>query len=119
MSHSPFEKLTALEAYLRERFGGRFTVETSTVSIGTSLTKAIGHDFERMGLTFINTGANDIHLTPDQSASTSVGILLGANGGFLSLTARDDLILVGWDWFAIATTTASNLLIFSVKRYSD
>lgn len=113
------EKLPALEQFLQEQYGGRFVIQPTTVSIGTTLTKAIGHDYERMGLTFINTGANDIHLTPDQSASTSVGVLLGANGGFLSLTAKDDLILVGWDWFAVATTAATNLLIFSIKRYTD
>jgi len=119
MPHTPFEQLTALEAYLRERFGGRFTVETSTVSIGTSLTKAIEHDFERMGLTFINIGTNDIHLTPSRDATSSVGVLLGANGGFLSLTARDDLILVGWDWFAVASSSPTDLLVFNVKRYAD
>lgn len=119
MPNAPYEKLTALEAYLREQFGGRFTVESSTVSIATTLTKAIDNDFERMGLTFINIGANDIHLTPSRDASSSKGVLLGANGGFLSLVAKDDLILVGWSWFAVATTSATDLLIFSVKRYAD
>jgi hypothetical protein len=112
------EKLPVLEAYLREQYGGRFRVESSTVSIGTSLTRAITSDFERMGLTMINTGANDIHLTPNRSATTAIGILLGSNGGFLSLTAKDDLILTGWDWWGIATTAASTLLLIQLLRYS-
>lgn len=112
------EKLPVLEAYLREQYGGRFLVQPQTVTIDTTLTQAIGNDFERMGLTIINTGANDVHLTPDKSATTSIGVLLGANGGFLSLTAKDDLILVGWSWYAIATTAASQLLLMPIKRYT-
>lgn len=112
------QRLTALEAFLREQYGGRFTVEPTTVAIQTALTQAVGNDFERMALTFINVGANDIYLTPDRSAAVGNGILLGATGGFLSLTARDDLVLVGWSWFGVAATGATNLLVFAVKRYT-
>lgn len=110
--------LPALERYLLEVYGGRFTSQTNTVTILTSLTLAINHDFERLALTFINVGTNDIHITPDQSATSSTGILLGGNGGFLSLVARDDLILVGYEWYGVASTATSNLEIISVVRYA-
>lgn len=118
MVESLHQRLTALEAFLREQYGGRFTVEPTTVSVGTGLTKVVDNDFERMALTFINIGANDVYITPSRDAADGKGVLLGATGGFLSLTARDDLVLVGWSWFGVAHTAASNVLIFPVKRYT-
>lgn len=112
-------KLPALEQYLEEVFGGRYYVRPSKVTVQTSITEIVKNNFERLGLTLINGGANDIHLMPDTSVTSSVGILLGSNGGFLSLTARDDLILVGYGFWGVASTASSDLTIMEVLRYTE
>lgn len=111
-------KLPALEAFLQSEFGGRFDVKTTSVSVATALTQVVKHNMERMGLVFVNVGSNDVHITPSREASGSVGILLGSSGGFLSLTARNDLVLVGFDWFGVASTASSDVYIIEILRYT-
>lgn len=118
MLNHEHEALSALDRYVNDYVGGRFDVKTETVSIGTTVTQAVPNDFERLAITFINAGANDVHILPNQNVTISRGIVLGANGGFLSLTVRDDLVLVGYDWYGIATTAASDLEVISVLRYA-
>ena len=110
--------LPALERFLEEVYGGRFVVANTNLAVATTLTQVTGHNYERLGLTLINTGAKNIHVAPTQNVSSTTGIVLGANGGFLSLTARDDLVLVGYEWFAVSITAGSTVEVIEVIRFT-
>lgn len=109
----------ALVRFLENEFGGKYVARTTFPTVGTSLARLVPNDMERMALTIINTGADDVYLTPGPNAAVGTGILLGANGGFLSLTARDDLVVVGYDFWAIASTASSAAMVIEILRYTD
>lgn len=110
--------VTAIAEYLRREYGGDYQVATSTVALGVAPTRVVDHKFERMGLTMINVGANPCYLSPDGLTSTTHGIFLAANGGVASLNVRDDLALVGYEWYGIQSGGATSVYAIEVVRYA-
>lgn len=111
--------VSALQAHIESKVGGRFYVQITSVNVGASATKLVDHNFERMGLVLINTGSNDASVAPQSSVTTSTGILLGKNGGNASLDADEDLALVGWEWWAIPQASTTTFLCIEVIRYQE
>jgi len=109
---------SALQAFIDSVAGGPCWVKESTASIGVAEGLIVDHNFERMALAIINTSANTLSLKPGKGATTTNGIILNPNGGSLTVNARDDLALVGWEWWGIAGGAASSIIVFEVIRFS-
>lgn len=82
-------------------------INPEVAAVGVTSITVVKANPNRLGLTIINLSANVLYLTPQSPASATNGIYLGANGGMLSLNYRDDLELVGQEWYGIATGAAS------------
>ncbi len=112
--------IPALQAFIEKMVDGGFNATTTSVALAASVTRVLQGNFERMAATIINTSSVNITVAPTPLVTTTMGILLAANGGALALTARDDLALVGWDWWAIpASGTPSVITMEVVRIYID
>lgn len=109
----------ALQQYVEKVVGGNYVTAMSDVAVTTAATKLIDNNMERMSLTFINVGAEEVLLAPKQGVTTTSGIVLGPLGGNLNLNAVEDLVLVGYDWWAIGNGGSSTVTVIAVTRYGD
>lgn len=107
----------ALE-YLRATYGGDFEPVGGTFPTGAAAIQVSNNDPEVVSLTFINLGANPVFLAPTNKVSATEGVLLGSNGGLLSLTVRDDALLPTLDWHALSPAGASTVYVIGYRRYT-
>lgn len=108
----------ALQQFIEEYVGGQFTVAVTQVTVTTSATKLLANNFERMAALIINTGAANISMNPGPTVTTTMGVQLGAGGGFASLDAQEDLALVGFDWWAVVSALTSTVTVIEIIRYN-
>lgn len=109
---------SAVAEYLARLFGGDIESPDATVSVGTSAVEVAGGDGERVQLTFVNLSANNIYIAPTPSVSSSRGILVGPNGGSVTMSVVEDGILPSLQWYALASAAASSLYVIRVRRYT-
>ena len=105
----------ALDFIVKE-FGGTVEETDETVSVGTTVTDIVGNDPDAVALVLINLGATTVFVAPTNTVATNKGIQLNANGGFMSLIVRDDLILPANAWYGIADTAASDVYVIRIRR---
>jgi len=108
----------ALQKFIEQEIGGSFEVRRGVVSVGTSAVKAASHNYERLALVIVNLSTNTITLSPDAGPTAGQGILLLNTGGVMTLTARDDLALVGFDWYAVSGVVGGSVYVVEVVRYN-
>ncbi len=106
-----------LVRFIEQTFGGNYFVDTTVVNVATTTTKLVANNYDRLGLIMTNTGANDIYLYPGVLPGAGQGIRVAANGGVVSFQAKDDLVLVGYDWSGVTTSGVSSLLAIEIKQY--
>jgi len=73
-----------------------------TTTVGTSVTRILRADPDRVAVILLNLGGNDLYISPDEAPSATRGIYVGANGGSVVMLWNEDLILVGNEWFGVA-----------------
>lgn len=98
-------------------FNGMLEIDEQTTSIGTTQSRLLAEDGERVSYLLINLSPNRIFASFDNTVSSSRGIVLSANGGFFSMNAKDDFTIVARPIHVIADVAASNLYHFSQRRY--
>jgi len=97
---------------IEARFGINVVFKmTGTTSVGTSDVQLVENNPGRTNLSVINLSSNTIYLKPQETASSSSGILLTASGGALTMNYNDDLILPTLEWHAIASGSSSNVFV--------
>jgi len=101
-----------LASLVREELGTDTFLRTDpvTTTVGATAQQIVRQNPNRVWLMFVNLSANDIHIGPFQNPSSSHGILITPSGGNASLIWRDDMDLIGYEWFAVAGAAASNVL---------
>lgn len=109
--------IPALQAYIEKEFGGRFDYSLKSVTVGTSVTKVVDHNFERMALAIIQLGSGSLYLSPLRTVSSSEGIALVAAGGSATFTARNDLVLPGVEWWGVGSAAGQTVFVLEVFRY--
>jgi len=109
--------IPALQEYVSSNFFGSFVADQRNVSVGASPTKLLDHSFERMSFVLVNLGAEAIYVKPSSDPSTTSGIYIGASGGFLSVDVHSDLILPGYEWYAVTASGTSDVFIIEINRY--
>ena len=111
------ESLSALQGFLEKEFEGAYYVKTRTVSVGAAATPVVPNDFERLGLVIINLSSSNLYLAPGPDVSPTAAIILTGSGSTASLNARNDLVLVGYGWYAISAVPPANVYTLEVLRY--
>lgn len=104
-----------LSDLLREQLGVNTRPVISESTIGTSNSKVLSNDPNRVALTFINLSANTIYLMIDNLVSTTRGIRLDSGGGSVSFTWQYDMHLLLYEWHAVASDASSQLLVIEEK----
>ncbi len=112
VAHKP-----ALQAYLEEQFEGAYYVRDRTISVGGVAMEIAPNNFERLGLVMVNLSTANLYLSPSSKVSPTSAILLTGSGSTASLTAHNDLVLVGYGWYAISAVPPANVFVLEVIRY--
>jgi hypothetical protein len=106
-------------AYTSQLLGGLVTEKESNPSIASSGVGTVGVDGngDRVGLAMVNTGGVDLFLTTTaQSAGSTMGIRLVANGGFVSFDCTRDFTLPSRRWYALAASSTGALYVLEMIR---
>ncbi len=107
----------ALQQLVESEFGGAFEVDSGIADVAQTPTKIVGHDFERMSLVFINVGTELLVIAPSNNVSSTQGIIMLQNGSSVSLNAKDDLVLVGHEWYGIVVPIIDQPAFFTSPIY--
>ena len=108
----------ALHAFIEEKVGGQYFLQTLNPSVNGTASKILPNNFERMAVTVINTGPTDMTVMFSNGVTTTNGILLGKNGGGLSMSADEDLALVGWEMWAVTAGSSTTAFTAEVIRFA-
>lgn len=106
----------ALQAFVESKVGGGFNVTIDLVSVPAAGILIAPNDFERMALQIINTGGTALAVSPTANQPNTTGILIGANGGNITMNADQDLAMVGWSWYAIPLTGTGMVTVIKTTR---
>ena len=102
----------ALSRYLEKRFGmpTRHIVNPLGVaSVGTTATKLLNNNPDRLMLLIINLSANVLYVGFESDVSNTKGIYLVSRGGHLVLVADEDGELVGQEIWVVGSDTSTTL----------
>ena len=109
----------ALIQIIDSEYGGGFKSVEATVDTSATSIRAVHNDPNSVETVIVNTGDEDIFVSPSTPASAASGIFLHANGGSIALTVREDLTLAGHEWYAVSPGGASSLFVLRVVRYQE
>jgi hypothetical protein len=104
--------------YLRQTYGGDFSILEHTQTIGTAQVHLLGGDSERVSLTLVNLGATNIYIAPTVEVGVLRGLRLAANGGTVSMSLLIDSLLPAASWYAIGDGAGGTLYYIAVRRAS-
>jgi len=105
----------ALSEFLEREFGYALRSKDSAPAVGTSATKIVNNNPDRLELIISNPTANIVYIALNSGVALARGILVPPDGGSVTFTAREDGDLVGREWWGIASAT-SNLYIVEVEK---
>lgn len=102
---------------LRERFGVNVrAVEFPAASDADIAAQVIARrDGGRVALVIINLSANTVVVAPFAGVTTTRGIQIPANGGFLSMNVQDDYLLPTMEWSAVASADNSAIYVLAIE----
>lgn len=99
-------------------YGGRFDATDTPAQVGTSSAVLVKNNPERVNLLVINLSVNTVYLRPNNPATTAAAIILAPNGGSFSTNLLEDLVLPSYQYHAVASGAASDVLVIEVARYA-
>lgn len=106
----------AAAALAARKFGGRIVELESAPSVSNTAAQYVAGDPERVLLTVVNLSANSIYIGFRPDVSPTNGILLGPNGGSITLDAEQDAVLVTRQVFAIGDGASSATYRLQLRR---
>lgn len=78
-------------------------------SVGTTATRFLRVDGDRLGFVFVNLSVNDMFIGWFPDVSSSKGARVGPSGGSAVAIWEEDFLVLGAEWFVVATAAASAL----------
>ncbi len=84
-------------------------VNRELTTAGVAAARVFRLDADRVGATIVNLSANKVYAGPFADVSANKGFLLGPNGGQLVLDYRSDFLVVGSEWYVLASKAASQI----------
>lgn len=98
-----------LQDLLEQQYGTAFTTRTSDpgATVGAAAVQLMREDPSRIGFRYINLSAIPIYLHFVNTVSVTQGIQVGAGGGSLGVSFREDGILSGLEWFHVTVAAGA------------
>jgi len=102
---------------VRELFEKEYGVWTGVIenpltdTVGTSITQLLQPDPGRLNYTLVNLGATPVYFCFTPDPSTTKGIYVAANGGYVTLDWKDDGLLVTYPVWAISSGATKVYLV--------
>lgn len=106
----------AARRYTEQVLGGPIVELESNPTQGVAAASLLLGNADRVGLLFVNLGANDVFIAVSAAVATTFGIRLTANGGNASFIVTEDFTLPTRQWFGIASGGSSDVYILEVVR---
>lgn len=105
-----------LAQLLQESLGTRAipVINRLVTQVGVTAVRVFPNDPNRYAWVFVNLSPNTLYLHLDATVTSSKGVQVGPSGGYLSLVWQEDFELTAWEWYAISTAAASNVLTYEV-----
>jgi len=88
--------------------------EPKRVDVGTSVTKILEHNADRLHFLVVNLGDYNVYIAPSSKVSTNFGIKIVAHGGSVCFDVDDDGIAVTSDFYAVAEAGTNPLFIYEI-----
>ena len=103
----------------RERFKGptRPVVNPITDTVGTTATKILNNNPDRLALVIVNLSANRGFIGFDRQVGPTKGIPVEASGGVVTMCIEEDGEAVGYEIHAINEVLAGAWYILEVERF--
>lgn len=96
--------------YTEKTLGGQLLEQETNPSISTTPVVVVSNNPDRVALAVVNLGAGNVFMALNNTPSASVGLLLGASGGSVTLNLRDDLTLPSRQWSAVCPSGGPSIL---------
>lgn len=113
-----FPAFGAAREFIAQDLGGPTSEAESTVATGANAVSICGNDPDAVGLTIVNVGAQNVFIGLTQGVSATNGIFLGANGGLVTMSVKDDYTLPTREWFAVSPAGASTVYVLRQRRFT-
>jgi len=86
-----------------KKFGIRTDVVVNPLvsSVGTSVTRLLGNNPNRVAWRIVNLSSNNLYILNDEEVSSSRGIMLYPNGGTASMVWDKDFNTVCWEVYGV------------------
>jgi len=109
----------AVRRYMEKKWGVRTRLVQNPVrdTVGTSPVLILRGNPDRFHWLVINLSANEVYLGFDEDVSSTRCILLGASGGFASMSADEDGEVVTWEVWAVAAAAGSEIYVVVTEAY--
>jgi len=101
-------------------FGANTYTQSDPVitSVGTSVVKVLDGNPNRLAYTIVNMSDNTLYVAFDEQVSATRGIVLGASGGNLAVSVKDDFTLVTRPVYALASGGSSAIFSYQTLTYA-
>lgn len=109
----------AVEAFTARELAGWLDVEEQTITMGTTESRILEKNPERVQATVVNLGVSDVWARFRTGIVAGVGIRIPASGGILQLVLIEDYMLTSWDLFGITAAGTPDLLVIELIRKSE
>jgi len=105
-----------IPARAKTGFPTRLVINPVTDTVGTSPTLILRNNPDRIFWLVVNLSGNNGYLGWDTLVSSTRGLFIAANGGFVSANIEEDGELVIYDVWAVNLNAAGTYLVVEVER---
>lgn len=106
----------AARVYTEVALGGPCVEQESNPTIGATVATVAPNNPDRVGLTIINLGVNDLFIALNNGVSAANGIKIAASGGNIAMSVRDDFTLPAREWDGICPGGNSSIYVLEEVR---
>jgi|WetSurMetagenome_2_1015567.scaffolds.fasta_scaffold393516_3 hypothetical protein len=89
----------------------RYVVNDLTSTVGVTTTQILSQNPNRVSILILNISANGIYISPLRDVSSTKGVYLAPNGGYIMFQFDKDFQMVTSEFHSIATGAASPIYI--------
>lgn len=104
--------------FTEEELGGPCFEKDGFVPFNTSPLPIVDNNGDRVGLLIFNMSAVDLYLGLQGNITALNTMFISANGGFLSLSVRDDFTLASRQWFGVGQS-GGQVYVLEIIRYRN
>lgn len=110
----PQDNIKTLHDLLNKQYGVKVDVKVKTVTVGTTPTRVIDNNPNRVGYLVINLSSGSLFASFDTAVSTTNGILLGQLGGQFSMNWQYDFDVVGYELYGVVASGSNTVYVAEV-----